>query len=337
MDPNISTSLNPFIYSTPDQIEDPVQALNLFVDVFKDFYLIESPGNTFINGARGSGKSMMFRIMRPDCQKQKLQTTLQGLNYYAIYIPIKDTSLNIQELEFLTDKHGENIFNEHLMATYFSIGIFKCLSKESYEDNETYTKEIRAFYNNFFIKTLRIIGYDIPVNPINTEDDIEVFSFIVDILEDVLQSFSTYIQRLSLGAENLVYNGPLCLYRNFLFPMIKEIQKLSFLPKEKPLYLLVDDADLLNYAQTKILNSWVSFRTTSIVCFKITTQLNYKTYYTTSINRIDSPHDYHEINFSDIYTSNLKGRYRENIKDMIEKRLKYIADITTTAEVFFSE
>lgn len=330
------TTLNPFIYSTPDQIEDPVQALNLFVDVFKDFYLIESLGNTFINGARGSGKSMMFRIMRPDCQKHKLQKTLQELNYYAIYIPIKDTSLNIQELEYLTDRHGENIFNEHLMATYFSIAIFKCLSKESYDNNQTYTNEINNFFNNFFIRTIKIIGYDMPIDPIvDVDNNTDAFSFVVDILEDILQSFSTYIQRLSLGAENLVYSGPLCLYRNFLFPIIKEIQKLSFLPKGKPLYLLVDDADLLNYAQTKILNSWVSFRTTSTVCFKITTQLNYKTYYTTSINRIDSPHDYHEINFSDIYTSNLKGRYRGNIKDMIEKRLKYIADITTTAEEFF--
>ena len=328
--------LNPFIYSTPDQIEDPKQALNLFVDVFKDFHLIESPGNTFINGARGSGKSMMFRIMKPDCQKVKLKTTLSELNYYAIYIPIKDTSLNIQELDYLKDKHGENIFNEHLMATYFAIAIFKCLAGESYQENNEFTEDILRFYNTVWLKSLKVAGFEEIKEPIvaSTCGD-NLFENIVTVLEDILQTFSTYIQRLSLGAENLVYKGPLCLYRNFLLPLIKEVQKLKFLPKSKPLYLLVDDADLLNYTQTRILNSWVSFRSTSIVCFKITTQLNYKTYYTSSINRIDSPHDYHEINFSDIYTSNLKGKYKENIKSMIEKRLEHIAGIQTTAESFF--
>src|SRR4051812_13556402 len=118
---------NPFIYSTPDQIKEPEKALSLFVDVFKDFYSIESIGNTFIHGPRGSGKSMMFRIMKPDCQKMRLGRKLSELNYYAVYVPVKDTSLNISELEYLTGKHGENIYNEHLMTVYFLLAIFKCL------------------------------------------------------------------------------------------------------------------------------------------------------------------------------------------------------------------
>lgn len=337
MDTSKLANSNPFIFSTPDQMKKPQQALDLFVDVFKDFYLIESPGNTFINGARGSGKSMMFRIMRPDCQKIKLSKKLHELNYYAMYIPVKDTSLNIQELDHLKGKHGESIFNEHLMGTYFAIAIFKCLSEEDFSDYANSHDSIVKFYNSVFLKTINNSGQNkISEEKTDFKSINEVFLKIVDVLEQILNDFSFYIQRLTLGPENLPYNGPLCLYRNFLLPIIKEVTGFSFLPKEKPLYLLIDDADLLSYTQTRILNSWVSFRSTSIVCFKITTQLNYKTYFTSNqSNKIDSPHDYHEINLSDIYTSNMKDRYKDNIKAMVEKRLKHIANIDSTAEEFF--
>jgi len=333
-------NINPFIYSTPDQIKDPKDALNLFVDVFKDFYLIESPGNTFVNGARGSGKSMMFRIMRPDCQKLKLKKELlNDLDYYAAYIPVKDTSLNIQELNYLqVKKHIVFLLNEHLMCLYFSIAIFKCLAEEDFTKYENqFLPEAKDFFKNTLIKLIKNAGYN---DDIKNIDDLkttnEIFNQIVDFLEDMLISFSYHIQRMILSPENLNYTGPLCQYRNFLLPLIKEINSFSFLPRNKPLYLLIDDADLLSAVQTQILNSWVSFRSTSVVCFKITTQLNYKTYWTAnSHNKIDSPHDYHEINLSEVYTSNMKDRYRDNLKAMVEKRLKHIAGLDISAEEFF--
>ena len=71
-------------------------------------------------------------------------------------------------------------------------------------------------------------------------------------------------------------------------------------------------------AQTKILNTWVSYRTTKDICFKISTQLDYKTHLTINEKRIDSPHDYSEINISTVYSSS-KSRYNERIKEIVEK------------------
>lgn len=326
--------LNPFIYSTPDQIKDPKEALDLFVDVLKDFYLIESPGNTFINGARGSGKSMMFRIMKPDCQKIKLGKPVNRLNYFAVYVPVKNTSLNIMDLDYLKGKHGEYIFNEHFMTVYFAIAIFECLREEDYSKHKNLTNKVILWYNKTFIKIFKGIGYK---NIQEVTDEFktinEVFARIVEILEELLNSFSDYIQNLT---KKLEYSGPICQYRNFLLPLIKEIAKFEFLPKNKPIYILVDDADCLNLTQTCILNSWVSFRSTSIVCYKITTQLTYKTFRTANgQNKIDSPHDYHEINLSDIYTSNPKTHYKDNVKQIVERRLKQYAKIKVPAEKFF--
>lgn len=328
---------NPFIYSTPDQIKDPNHALNLFVDVLRDFYLIESPGNTIVNGPRGSGKSMMFRIMKPDCQKISLGKPLHEISYFSVYVPIKNTSLNIEELKYLKGKHGENILNEHVLTTYFSIALMERLNEEDYSLYDKALEEVNSFYNNLFLKCLSNAGYD--VKAIQNEEFTSVnsiFEKMVFLLEDIQNVFSTYVQRVTLGDENLTYQGTLCLYRNFLLPLIKGIVNFSFLPKEKPIYLLIDDADLLSDSQTRILNSWVSFRSTSFVCFKISTQMNYKTYYTSnSSNKIDSPHDYHEINLSDIYTSNPSEGYKDSLKSIIEKRLNFNSGIKVTAEEFF--
>jgi hypothetical protein len=327
---------NPFIYSTPDQIEDPSHAIDLFVDVFKDFYLVENVGNTFINGPRGSGKSMMFRIMKPDCQKVKLGKGLKELDYYAVYIPVKDKALDVEELSNL--RHGENALNEHLLTTYFAIATFKCLEDEDYADYSDCRDSIVSFYRNSFVKLIKVAGYEERLIPVISSDEeiSSIFRKIRQTLEDVQDSFLFYLTKLVLTPEDYKYDGALCLYKNFLFPLLKEIQQFKFLPPNKPIYLLVDDANWLNYTQTRILNSWVSYRTTSCVCFKITTQQDYKTFYTVSgRTKIDSPHDYHEINLLDIYTSNQTERYKDNVRKIVEKRLSKIAGINVSADQFF--
>ena len=57
---------NPFTVKTPEGLA-AAEAASLFVDVFTDFYKIRDPGHAMLNGPRGSGKSMMFRYLEPDC------------------------------------------------------------------------------------------------------------------------------------------------------------------------------------------------------------------------------------------------------------------------------
>ena len=57
---------NPFAVQTPEDMAAK-DVNELFVDVFTDFYQVPRQGHTFLNGPRGSGKSMMFRYMEPDC------------------------------------------------------------------------------------------------------------------------------------------------------------------------------------------------------------------------------------------------------------------------------
>ena len=311
---------NPFQYLTPESIEAN-DANNLFVDVFKDYYQVLNIGNTFIHGPRGSGKSMMFRVMKSDCQMLRSECNLDEMKFYGIYIPIKDTYLNIAELRALEDMHGGSLLNEHYLVMYFSIVIFDTLSKENYSNYPKATNEVYSLYKET-IKLFKKVGYNDQIDELNDGKTINEYFLSIKEICSKIQSdfFDSYLTRIILGNGNLQYTGALCLYSNFLFPILKLIQTLSFLPKS-PLFLLIDDADELSLMQTKILNSWVSFRYTSTVCYKISTQLKYQTYFTTKGSKIDSPHDYFEITLNQAYTSEQK-RYKTNITELVQKRLE---------------
>src|ERR1035437_7619912 len=148
---------NPFVVLTPDDqgSENEVEITNaqiihkLFVDVFEDFTSIPQQGHVFLHGPRGSGKSMMFRFLLPDCQLiDKCVKHYNELPFYSIHIPIKLTSINNPEYELVKD-YGNTIFNEHVLTVYFSELIFDSFSRLSFsivEDKEALIEEIKGFF-----------------------------------------------------------------------------------------------------------------------------------------------------------------------------------------------
>jgi hypothetical protein len=90
---------NPFSVKTPETMSAQ-EVVDLFVPI-GDYFDIEGPGHIFVHGHRGSGKSMMFRLMSPDCQTLKLGSNIQSLPYYGVYLSIKATDLNVPEFRRL--------------------------------------------------------------------------------------------------------------------------------------------------------------------------------------------------------------------------------------------
>src|ERR1035437_385843 len=90
-------SENPFTVQTPEEISAE-DATALFVDMFTDFEKLHHVGHTFVHGPRGSGKSMMFRFMQPDCQCLDKKTPLHKLRYFGAYVPIKNMGTSTTEL-----------------------------------------------------------------------------------------------------------------------------------------------------------------------------------------------------------------------------------------------
>ncbi len=322
-------NVNPFEYKFPDETA-PKDVIDLFVPVFSDYFSVPEIGHTFINGARGCGKSMMFRFMRPDCQvlvsadgdTLEHPRNIKELDYIGLYIPIKKGNLDKTDIRIIDNKHGEALLNEHYMVLFFAIKIFDELSKITYQPNPSDFGSVLAFYNNIFSEILIDSGYEETFVQIESDGSSiqSIFQTIVKLLKKSQKKFDKeYIQKLIGAKGTLPYNGPLFLYNDFLFDTLKELKNVSIF-SQRPFYLLVDDADNLNIIQQKILNSWVAQRTTNTVSIKISTQLKYSTFRTINDSRIDTPHDYSVVNINEIYTSK-KGLYLDRVKNMVERRL----------------
>jgi len=328
---------SPFEYSSPEAMTAS-DVIELFVPVFGEYHNIPNIGHTFINGPRGSGKSMIFRYMSPDCQLLLNKSSIENLEYFGIHIPIKEGQLDKTDLKLLKGNKGELLLNEHFMIVNFAIKIFEVLAKVDFKNSEKNLNSLRNFYNNEF-KELLYTKEDLLDD--KSENDIkackEYFLKMKKACSKVNSLFSNeFIPKLYLSdSESIKYEGPIYSFHSFLLELLRSIKQLPFMPNG-PIYLLIDDADNLSEVQTKILNTWVSSRTSKTLSFKISTQLRYKTYRTINGSRIDTPHDYAEINLSDIYTTS-KGQYKDRVREAVERRLKKFGLKEVSADDFFPD
>ncbi|AZA49495.1 hypothetical protein EG346_15505 [Chryseobacterium carnipullorum] len=311
--------MNPFEVKTPEDVT-ATEVHELFVDVFTDFYQVKEIGHTFLNGPRGSGKSMMFRYMMPDCQIIDKNCTIDKLDYFSLYVPVKLTDINYPELERLKS-NSNTFFNEHLLTTYVAIKCFKHLL-DFHVDLDKSTIEIKEFYDDVFLWYVDISGEDISKYKVDFATGTKYFESIIKILEKMLLECKGYCRKIAFAPDKYdEYKGALCNYLDFLYPILLKLKELPFMPKSKPLFLLIDDAGYLNFTQTKILNTWVSYRTSKFVSLKISTQLDYKSYNTINEKTIDYPHDYSQINIATVYTSSGRNYY-QRIESIVTKRIK---------------
>lgn len=227
------TLKNPFEYATPDGI--PAQdVIDLFVPVFSEYYGIPNIGHSFINGSRGSGKSMMFRYMGPDCQSLVLSKKITELDYFAIHIPIKEGSLDKSDLRLIENKHGDALLNEHLMTISFAIRVFDNFNKMLFEHTGETDKQLIKYFHECFIDQLIQVGWinEGLKNEINeTSKGVDVFKVILSELLKIHRQFTANYIRKLIGTINPVpYEGPICTFWDFLFPLLCEIKKVNIFP-----------------------------------------------------------------------------------------------------------
>lgn len=327
---------NPFQITTPEDLRAD-ETVSLFVDVFTDLQKIIDPGHVFLIGPRGTGKSMMFRYLQPDCQRVAKNCGLADLPFLGVYVPLKDTNFSLAELGRLEQRHASDILNEHILTTHFAVKIFKTLAKpELYDNDNGDLGEIINFYNNTF---LPIIGCrDTNAQEFHLDKECtttDVFLKMAMISERLYNEAFDFAKRLAFRSDLIPYDGPLHDYSGFLLPVLSAFATLSGFPSG-PIYLLVDDAHWLTRTQTTVLNSWVATRTSRRISFKVSTQYNYKTYYTLSGATIDSPHDFSEIDIATIYTGN-KSKYGDRVANIVRKRLDSFGIKDLSAKQFFPE
>lgn len=326
----MANNINPFQIKTPEKL-NPEEALSLFVDVFTDYQKIRTEGHTFVTGPRGIGKSMMLRYLQPDCQIMLAGKQIEKVEFLGFYIPLRNASFTtITELKRL-ENNASLIINEHIMTVYFMQMVYQTLSDEKLYGQvfDTMFEEVREYgktlYEEFFLADSTTIY--------GAKTIAEVFTKLAKKMEKYYSNAIEYTKKLAFTKEVFPYNGSLFDYLGFVLPAINLLKKMKCFAGKK-IFFLIDDAHCLTTMQTHILNFWVSTRTSGEISLKISTQYNYKDYYTVTGATIDAPHDYSEIDMFKVYTSKTKKTYMRRMKEIVTRRLKKV-DICVEPECFF--
>lgn len=311
---------NPFSVKTPESLSSN-DIVDLFVDVYNDFSSIQDAGHTFVHGARGTGKSMMLRYLEPQVQLIAGKADcLENLPFLAVHVPIKVAVLNLPEMDRL---HGlaYSSMAEHMLLMHISSRIFSTLSNLDSLAEEELTR-----IRDALLELLTEAGSSADISLVNN-----CLGF-VSLFDAEFRKCIQYIRRLAFSSEPVGYDGALCGFSDFLIPLVKRLRSLKSFPTG-PVFIMLDDADNLSLEMQQIINSWVACRTTKDLCLKISTQMRYRTWRTTSGQLIEAPHDYSEVNINTIYTSDIEN-YRSRVESIVRKRLT-VAGIGSTPYDFF--
>jgi hypothetical protein len=314
---------NPFSVETPESMS--AQEINdLFVPL-QEYYDLSVSGHVFLHGHRGSGKSMMFRRLSPDCQSLFHNKEINQLDFFGVYASMKKTDLDLMDLSAIESTNAKSVISEHVLICFFLSKIFAEIRTHFDFSTDEEKKALQFFFTDKLIPIFEGLGYgkELDKSKYNDKNGVELLNYIVSLFDNYYKSYVSFLKKLltSFG-QQVNYSGPLFSFYDLFLPIIEEIKTMSFMPTG-PIFLLVDDVDNLNLSQTKVINSWVSYRTTDILSFKLATQMNYKTLVTVSGRRIEYPHDFKEINYSSVYTGSKKDKYPEWVKEVTRKRLNF--------------
>lgn len=328
--------MNPFSIKTPETL-NPESIADLFIDVYSDFPRLLAPEHTFLHGARGTGKSMMLRYLEPQVQlaAHKVKSARE-LVHYAIHVPIKSPDFSLTELERL-EGAPYWLLAQHFMLCNVSQVIVKSLKSINSDDSEGHSSDNFQEFYNALIKILKESGSETALDcPPRESESNEFLDAITNILKKEKSNAKKYMANIAFSREFLPYTNALYGYEEFFLPFIKLVKSLHVTPNG-PIFLMIDDADNLPARMQKILNTWVSYRTTNDVCLKISTQQRYKTWRTTQDVLIESSHDFSEIDISTVYTAKASSHYYDRVEKIVQRRLKLSNIENQDPTLFFPE
>ncbi|MVA33954.1 hypothetical protein [Agrobacterium vitis] len=321
-------SKNPFGVQNPEHVDAEYIARN-FVEVQTDFPRLKEPGNTFIHGARGTGKSMLLRSLEPRVMiLQEKAAKLKDLPFVAVHVPLRTADFGAPEFNRFKG-YEVNAIGEHLLSMHIVLRVAQLLDSFSTEISQDSARAFRDRFDTLFKIAGGSVAQQAEVTPLGA---ISSFRHVAEVCEKDIFEVRQYLVRQPFRNSDPDYQGALAGFLDFLVPMAREIKGLDGLPNV-PLFVMLDDADNLPIPLQRVLNSWVSTRSTSDICLKVTTQLAYATMRTLDNRIIESPHDYNEVNLTAVYTASF-DTYSRRIEEIIAKRLQN-SGIQSTVDEFF--
>ena len=276
----------------------------------------------FINGNRGTGKSMLFRVLQRDCQE--LLVPDGELKFLSVYFAVRDSDLMIEEFALMQTHRQKSALSEsHLILL-----LVRQLLVEVLKTPEAVPESIRDRFLQLLMDRI-VIAYEFSevTCPEASGDDFEPrLRGVIELLDLEINRLVNHVLRQLYEAQT-GYNGPLFFFDGLFGPMA------DFLMNETGcrLFVLIDDADDLPWSHTVILNSWIARRRRSVV-FKVSTMYAYKTFETRSGSKIQQPHDFIQYDIASRFLEYKSEDYVDLVRRICIKRLKQ-ADVRDNSGV----
>lgn len=319
---------NPFELVTASKLS-AAEAIDLWCDDNR-LDRVRGGESCFINGNRGTGKSMLFRVLQRDCQD--LLFPDGKLEFLSVYFAVRDSDLMIEELALMQAHRQKSALSEShlilLIVRQFLVEVLKTPEAipEAIRDRfqQLLTDRIVTAYEFSEVTYPGLSGGEF-------EPTIERFIELLDLEANRLVN---HVLRQLYEAE-MGYSGPLFFFDGLLGP----IADLLMNETGCRLFVLIDDADDLPRSHTVILNSWIARRRRSVV-FKVSTMYAYKTFETRSGSKIQQPHDFIQYDIASRFLEYNSEDYVDLVREICIKRLKQAsvksdADRVVDPEDFF--
>jgi hypothetical protein len=320
---------NPFELVTASRLTAQ-EAVELWCDD-KRVDRVKGPENCFVNGHRGTGKSMLFRVLQHDCQL--LLHPKSNPPFFAVYLPVRDTEFIPEEMELFQDDSQRSLISESHFCIVIALQLLSLLRKHP----ELIPTEFRA---SFMMRATECVAiafrYSEETPSLGT----------TEVFDDFLREFETalkdqqqrIVQYVGLRLyDHAPFQGPLFLFDTLFGPIADFIQQNT----GKTVFVLIDDGDDLPESHTIVLNTWIARRHSSVV-FKVSTMFGYKTYATRSRSAIQHPHDFFQFDIATRFLiSDGPEDYVELLRQICERRLQSAGIMNSSgnssADEFFPE
>ena len=301
---------NPFELVTASKLS-AAEAIDLWCDDNR-LDRVRGGESCFINGNRGTGKSMLFRVLQRDCQQ--LLFPDGNPEFLSVYFAVRDSDLMIEEFALMQNHRQKSALSEShlilLIVRQFLVEVVKTPEAvpEAIRDGfqQLLTDGIETAYEFSEITCPELSGGEFE----------PTIKCLIELLDLETNRLVNHVLRQLYEAE-VGYSGPLFYFDVLLGPIA------DFLMKDTGcrLFILIDDADDLPRSHTVILNSWIARRRRSVV-FKVSTMYAYKTFETRSGSKIQQPHDFIQYDIASRFLEYNSEDYVDLVRRICIKRLK---------------
>ena len=267
----------------------------------------------FINGSRGTGKSMLFRVLQRDCQE--LLFPDGKADFLSVYFAVRDSDLMSEEFALMqTHRQRSSLSESHLVLL-----VIRQLLVEVQKSPEAVPESLQDRFRQLLVdRIVTAYGFSQIEQPskIPTDNFKETIVCLIELFDLESSRLVNHVLRQLYSADT-GYNGPLFFFDGVFGPVA------DFLMKETGcrLFVLIDDADDLPHSHTVVLNSWIARRRRSVV-FKVSTMYAYKTFETRSGSKIQQPHDFIQYDIANRFLEYNSEDYVDLVRRICMKRLK---------------